>query len=112
VARQGYSAIAMRASGGFPSDFSYLSRQLVWASRWLAAGALGACTLITDVDREDIPEPQQPTFPEIDAGPLPTDPAPDASTPDASPDASPPEPTDAGDADAAPVDAAAPSDAG
>jgi hypothetical protein len=104
----------MRASGGFPSDFSRVSRHLARASTWLAAGALGACTLITDVNREDIPEPQQPTFPAIDAGPLPTDPVPDASAPDASvPDAS-AEPTDAGDADtdAAPDDAAVPSDAG
>jgi hypothetical protein len=105
----------MRASGGFPSDFSHVSRQLARASTWLAAGALGACTLITDVNREDIPEPQQPTFPEIDAGPLPTDPVPDASAPDASlPDASSLEPTDAGgaDTDAAAGDAAVPSDAG
>ncbi len=102
----------MRASGGFPSAFSYLLRQCPGAFAWLASAALGACTLITDVDRQDIPEPTPPTFPEIDAGPLPSDPVLDASAPDAS-GAAPPPTADAGDADASPNDAAAPSgDAG
>jgi hypothetical protein len=36
----------------------------------LLAGSafFAACTLITDVDREKIPEPPDPTFPQIDAG--------------------------------------------
>ena len=60
----------------------------------MLALCLSGCTLITDVDRERIPQPQPPTFPEVDAGPQPTDPVPDAGTPDAS---LPPEPTpDAG----------------
>jgi hypothetical protein len=77
------------------------------------ASAWCGCTLITDVDREKIPEPLRPTFPEVDAGPQPTVPPPDASVPDAS---LPLEPADAGDAgpsDAADAsDAAALSDAG
>ena len=52
----------------------------------LLAGALGACTLITDIDREDIPEPVPPTFPEVDAGPQP---APDAASPPPLPPAPP-----------------------
>ena len=50
----------------------------------LVAGSLSACTLITDIDREKIPQPEAPVFPEIDAGPQPTDDGPDAGTPDAS----------------------------
>jgi hypothetical protein len=108
----------MRASGGLPSAFSCFSRQRVWAFAWLvgsalAGGSLPACTLITDVDRQDIPEPPTPTFPEIDAGPLPSEPVLDASVPDAA-DAAPPA-TDAGadGGDAGTTDAAAPSgDAG
>lgn len=65
----------------------------------LALG-LSGCTLITDVDRERIPQPQPPTFPEVDSGAQPTDPVLDAGTPDAS---LPPDPTlDAG-SDAGPV---------
>jgi len=60
----------------------------------LVAGSLGACTLITDVDRERIPQPMTPTFPEIDAGPQPAPSVPDASVPDASIPAE--EPVDAG----------------
>lgn len=59
----------------------------------LLAGGLGACTLITDVDREKIPRPPTPTFPEVDAGPQPTPSVPDASVPDAS--VTPEEPVDA-----------------
>jgi hypothetical protein len=58
----------------------------------LGYALLSACTLITDVDREKIPEPQTPPFGEVDAGPIP-----EPSTPDASPPASLP---DAGDGDA------------
>jgi hypothetical protein len=73
----------MRASRGLSfgfSEFSWLRRR---AAPVLAL-CLSGCTLITDVDRERIPQPQPPTFPEIDAGPQPTDPVPDAGTPDAS----------------------------
>jgi hypothetical protein len=81
----------------------------------LIAGTLSACTLITDVDRERIPQPMTPTFPEIDAGPQPVPSGPDASVPDAS--VPPEEPGDAG-ADGGGLDAggdagdASPSDAG
>jgi hypothetical protein len=67
----------------------------------LACGSAG-CTLITDVDREKIPVPLQPVFPEVDAGPQPPIVVPDASVPDAS------APVDAGDAG----DAGLPGDAG
>jgi hypothetical protein len=50
----------------------------------LLALCVSGCTLITDVDREKIPQPETPTFPEIDAGPQPTEQVPDAGTPDAS----------------------------
>jgi hypothetical protein len=73
----------------------------------LVAASLSACTLITDIDREKIPQPESPVFPEIDAGPQPTEGGPDAGTPDAS---VPPEgPADAGDAG---LDAGAGGDAG
>jgi len=63
----------------------------------LLAGSafFAACTLITDVDREKIPEDPAPSFPELDAGDSgsgePEDP-PDAamSEPDAEPEAGPP----------------------
>lgn len=80
----------------------------------LVAAGLGACTLITDVDREKIPQPVPPTFPEVDAGPQPPEPTPDASVGDAS---APPGELDAGggldggDAGDA-SDAAPPGDAG
>jgi hypothetical protein len=74
-----------------------------------------ACTLITDVDREAIPRPIGPTFPEVDAGgadasidPEPAQPGVDAG-PDASAEAGVdggPQPDAAG-ADAAVSDAAA-----
>jgi hypothetical protein len=73
----------MRASRGLGSSFSEFS----WLRRRVApvlALGLSGCTLITDVDRERIPQPQPPTFPEVDAGPQPADPALDAGTPDAS----------------------------
>lgn len=41
----------------------------------LGCALVPSCTLITDVDREDIPEPPQVLFPENDAG------TPDAATP-------------------------------
>ena len=108
----------MRASGGLPSAFSCFLRRSIGAFAWLlgsalTGSALAACTLITDVDRQDIPEPPQPTFPEIDAGPMPSEPVLDASVPDTA-DAAPPA-TDAGadGGDAGTTDAAAPSaDAG
>ena len=62
-------------------------------------GPLG-CTLIADVNREDIPEPVTPTFPEVDAGPIPEPPGPDAGAPDAAVD-------DAGAPDAGQSDAGA-----
>jgi hypothetical protein len=73
----------MRASRGFAFGFS----EFLWLRRRAApvlALCLSGCTLITDVDRERIPQPQPPTFPEIDAGPQPADPLLDAGTPDAS----------------------------
>jgi hypothetical protein len=93
----------MRASRGLAFGFSGFSWRRRWAAPVLALG-LSGCTLITDVDREKIPQPQPPTFPEVDSGSQPTDPLPDAGTPDAS---LPPEPTpDAGsDAAADPADA-------
>ena len=55
----------------------------------LSCMLLPACTLITDVNREDIQEDGPPVFPELDAGadasapdPDPVDPV-DAGTPDA-----------------------------
>jgi len=45
-------------------------------------GPLG-CTLIADVNREDIPEPVTPAFPEVDGGPIPEPPGPDAGAEDA-----------------------------
>lgn len=39
----------------------------------LGSLATSACTLITDVDREKIPEREVPEFPQTDAGTLPTD---------------------------------------
>lgn len=93
----------MRASRGLAFGFFRLSSPFLWragqpALQRGAALALGlgvsACTLITDVDREKIPQPPTPVFPEIDAGPQPANPVPDAGAPDAS---LPPEPTpDAG----------------
>jgi hypothetical protein len=100
----------MRASRRSPlSAFSSLTGSFARVLLLTLSSAWCGCTLITDVDREKIPEPPQPTFPEVDAGPQPTEPLPDASVPDAS---MPLEPADAGEvSDAAPVDAAAP-DAG
>jgi hypothetical protein len=74
------------------------------------------CTLITDVDREAIPRPAAPSFPEIDAGATDASVAPPAvdAGVDASADAgldSGPEP-DAAAPDAAAADAAADADAG
>lgn len=76
--------------------------------------SLSGCTLITDVDREKIPQPETPTFPEVDAGPQPAEPVLDAGAPDAS---LPPEPTpdagsDAGGADSDAGDAGPDADAG
>lgn len=69
----------------------------------LVSGVVAGCTLITDVNREDIPDPPRPTFPEVDAGPLPPEPTEDASAPDA--------PGDAG-ADASGADGGGAEDAG
>jgi hypothetical protein len=62
----------------------------------LLAGStfFAACTLITDVDREKIPEPPPPVFPQTDAGDSGSDveeDPPDASTtePDAAPEGPP-----------------------
>lgn len=61
--------------------------------------AASGCTLITDVDREKIPDPPLPPFPEVDAGPQP---GLDASTPPELDAGAPPGPaTDAGDGGAA-----------
>jgi hypothetical protein len=65
------------------------------ASVLLGGALLSGCTLITDVDREKIPEPVTPPFTEVDAGPIPDPTTPDASPPDALPDAG---ADDAGDA--------------
>ncbi|HWO14107.1 MAG TPA: hypothetical protein VNN80_31600 [Polyangiaceae bacterium] len=64
----------------------------------LIAVAVSGCTLITDIDREKIPNPPLPVFPEVDAGPQPDL---DASSPHPplGPDAAPP--VDAGDGGAA-----------
>jgi hypothetical protein len=100
----------MRASRrSLLSVFSPASSPLAGAALLTLASAWCGCTLITDVDREKIPEPLRPTFPEVDAGPQPTLPLPDASVPDAS---VPLEPPDAGDAaDAGSTDGADASDA-
>lgn len=68
----------------------------------LASSAFfAACTLITDVDREKIPDDPTPMFPQLDAGdsgggeePEPPDAA--MSEPDAAPDAGSPPPADSG----------------
>lgn len=73
----------MRVPRGLAPGFS----RFLWLRRRAApalALALSGCTLITDVDREKIPQPQPPTFPEVDSGPQPTDPVLDAGMPDAS----------------------------
>jgi hypothetical protein len=100
----------MRASAQrFLSAFlSFTARPDRWVVGAVASGALFGCTLITDVDREKIPQPAQPAFPEVDAGPGPDHPGLDAGTADASVDAG--EVLDAGAADAAP-DAAGAADA-
>jgi hypothetical protein len=80
----------------------------------LLAIAVSGCTLITDIDREKIPDPPLPPFPEVDAG---QQPGLDASTPrevDSGPDAAAP-PADAGDAgalDAGALDAGVDASAG
>jgi len=90
----------MRATAlPLPARFS-LVRLGTSAGALVGALLVSGCTLITDVDREKIPEPVTPPFTEVDAGPIP-----EPSTPDASP----PPPLDAGASDAG--DAAA-SDAG
>jgi hypothetical protein len=87
----------MRAARRLAFGFSGFSRLRREAAPMLAL-CLSGCTLITDVDREKIPQPQTPTFPEIDAGPQPADPVLDAGTPDASlpPEAEPDAGSDAG----------------
>jgi hypothetical protein len=91
----------MRASRGFAFGFSGFLSLRRRAVPVLALG-LSGCTLITDVDREKIPQPQPPTFPEVDSGTQPTDPVLDAGTPDAS---LPPEPTLDGGGDSGPDNA-------
>lgn len=83
---------------------------LLGSASLLGATLFSACTLITDVDREDIPVPAPPTFPEDDAGrdaavPPPVEPE-DGGSGDAGEVV-----TDAG-ADAAPDAGGAVSDAG
>jgi hypothetical protein len=81
----------MRASAHrFLSSFmSFAPRHRRWVAAAIAQCALFGCTLITDVDREKIPEPPQPPFPEVDAGPGPEHPTLDAgAAEDAGPDAS------------------------
>jgi hypothetical protein len=71
----------------------------------LLAVAASGCTLITDIDREKIPDPPLPPFPEVDAGPQP---GLDASVPSEADSGAPP--LDAGDdggADAGALDAGA-----
>jgi hypothetical protein len=68
---------------------SFATHHRRWVVGAIAHAALFGCTLITDVDREKIPEPPQPPFPEVDAGPGPDQPTLDASVPgDAGADAS------------------------
>jgi hypothetical protein len=100
----------MRASAQrfFPAR-SRLARLRASAGVLFAYAAVCGCTLITDVDREKIPVPQTPPFPEVDAGPIPEPSTPDASPPPPLPDAG---GADAGDASAPDVDASAPGDAG
>ena len=81
-------AAAQRSSSAFHHSFRRCSGALLLLG-WVASFG---CTLITDVDRQDIPEPQVPTFPEVDAGPIP-----EPSLPDACADAGETETPDAGD---------------
>ena len=73
----------MRATRSFLFGFSWCLG-LRSAAFTIAACSLPACTLITDIDREKIPQPMTPTFPEVDAGPQPGEQVPDAGEPDAS----------------------------
>ena len=74
--------------------------------------AASGCTLITDIDREKIPDPPLPPFPEVDAG---SQPGLDASTPSERDAGTPPDALDAGDggaSDAGELDAAVDASAG
>jgi hypothetical protein len=98
--------VAMRASAQrfLSASLPFPVRPQIWVGAAIACAALCGCTLITDVDREKIPQPVQPTFPEVDAGPDPD--AVDAAAP---PDAA----VDGGDVlDAGSADADTPIDAG
>jgi hypothetical protein len=74
--------------------FSF-GQRLVLGSALLLGNVTSACTLITDVNREDIPEPPPPVFPESDASvdasqpPLPEDGGADVGTATDAGDASP-----------------------
>jgi hypothetical protein len=97
----------MRASAQrfLSASLSFTVRPQLWVGAVITCATLFGCTLITDVDREKIPPPVQPTFPEVDAGPGPGNPAADAAVPDAA--------VDGGDAlDAGAPDADAALDAG
>jgi hypothetical protein len=99
--------VAMRASAlrFLSASLSFTVRPEIWVGAAIASAALFGCTLITDVDREKIPQPVQPTFPEVDSGPGPEQPIVDAAVPDAA--------VDGGDAlDAGALDADTPVDAG
>ncbi len=104
----------MRASA--QRFFSALFSSVCQGSRlaaFLGCGVISGCTLITDVDRDKIPEPETPVFPEVDGGPIPEPSTPDASPPDGLPDAGTPDTADAGDAgEDASVPAADAGDAG
>jgi hypothetical protein len=99
---------------GFSSHFRrgrLFGRRLHFGHRALTglciAGSSWSCTLITDVDREKIPVPVQPSFPEVDAGPQPPLQVPDASLSDASAPGDAGDTDDASDAGGDPTDAAA-----
>jgi hypothetical protein len=93
----------MRALRSFIAFSGALPRGAT-ARAGLLAVAVSGCTLITDIDREKIPDPPLPPFPEVDAGPQPDI---DASSPqllpEAGADAAPP--VDAGAADGGGLDA-------
>jgi hypothetical protein len=74
----------MRASAPrfLRASLSFATPHTRWVVAAIAHGALFGCTLITDVDREKIPEPPQPPFAEVDAGPGLEHPALDASVPE------------------------------
>jgi hypothetical protein len=86
----------MGVSGSsFLMGLSSSVRRCIGVGALVGSALLPGCTLITDVNREDIPEPVLPTFPEVDAGQIPDPPVEDAGVPDSSAPSE-PEPLDAG----------------